>query len=115
MVMVHGDTMSTVIGSVIGRWLGTTVAHLEAGLRSHNIFSPFPEELDRRIAAQLADVHFTPGADKIRNLRSASGLKVDTVGNTVVDSLGLVPAGVPTPFDPLPAITTGWRRCTATS
>jgi UDP-N-acetylglucosamine 2-epimerase (non-hydrolysing) len=104
MVMVHGDTMTTVVGALLGRWLGASVAHIEAGLRSHNIMSPFPEELDRRIAAQLSDVHFTPGADKIRNLRAAKGLKVDTVGNTVVDSLALVPDGLPTPLDPRPEV-----------
>ncbi|MGH8743866.1 MAG: UDP-N-acetylglucosamine 2-epimerase, partial [Burkholderiales bacterium] len=47
-ILVHGDTFSTLLGAVIGKLRGITVAHIEAGLRSGNIFHPFPEELTRR-------------------------------------------------------------------
>ncbi|HUP73230.1 MAG TPA: UDP-N-acetylglucosamine 2-epimerase [Acidimicrobiales bacterium] len=94
LVLVHGDTMTTVIGAVLGRWLGATVGHIEAGLRSDHWLQPFPEELDRRAAAVLAHIHFAPGIDKIPNLRRVRGVKVDTIGNTVLDSLRLVPEGL---------------------
>lgn len=91
LVMVHGDTMTTVVGALLGRMLGATVAHIEAGMRSNSILNPFPEELDRRIAGHLSHVHYTPGLDKVPNLRRSRGVKVDTVVNTVFDSLRLVP------------------------
>ena len=90
-VLVHGDTMTTVVGAVLGRWLGTTVGHIEAGLRTNKILEPFPEELDRRVAARLAHVHYTPGIDKFLNLRGVGGIKVDTVANTVLDAVLSVP------------------------
>ena len=97
LVMVHGDTMTTVVGALLGRFLGATVAHIEAGMRSKSILNPFPEELDRRVAGHLSHVHFTPGLDKVPNLRRSRGIKVDTVVNTVFDSLRLVPdAATPT-------------------
>lgn len=90
-VLVHGDTMTTVVGAVLGRWLGVTVGHIEAGLRTNKILEPFPEELDRRVAARLAHVHYTPGIDKFLNLRGVGGIKVDTVANTVLDAVLAVP------------------------
>ena len=91
LVMVHGDTMTTVIGALLGRRLGATVGHIEAGMRSRSLREPFPEELDRRIAGRLSHIHFTPGLDKVPNLRNSRGVKVDTVVNTVFDSLRMVP------------------------
>ncbi|MEZ5320848.1 MAG: UDP-N-acetylglucosamine 2-epimerase [Microthrixaceae bacterium] len=90
-VLVHGDTMTTVVGAALGRWLGVTVGHIEAGLRTNRILEPFPEELDRRVAARLAHVHFAPGIDKFLNLRGIGGIKVDTVANTVIDTVRSVP------------------------
>lgn len=90
-VLVHGDTMTTVVGAVLGRWLGVTVGHIEAGLRTNKILEPFPEELDRRVAARLAHVHYTPGIDKFLNLRGVGGIKIDTVANTVLDAVLAVP------------------------
>ncbi len=91
LLMVHGDTMTTVVGALIGRWLGATVGHIEAGVRTNNLFEPFPEELDRRAAAHLAQIHFTPGIENFGNIWGARGVKVDTGVNTVYDSLRLVP------------------------
>ena len=94
LVLVHGDTMTTVLGSVIGRSLGVSVAHIEGGLRSFDYRHPFPEELNRKVATSLAEIHYAPGAWAASNLR---GDVVDTHSNTIRDSLTLVPEDDP-PF-----------------
>lgn len=86
-VIVHGDTMTTVVGAFIGKTLGLTVAHVEAGLRSHDVWNPFPEEIDRRLAAAFSNIHFAPDLIAETNLKNASGLIVNTAGNTSVDAL----------------------------
>jgi UDP-N-acetylglucosamine 2-epimerase (non-hydrolysing) len=98
LVLVHGDTFTTVIGALIGRALRVPVAHLEAGLRSGNWRDPFPEELDRRAAARLAVIHFAAGEQAAANLRRecVKGEIVDTGANTICDALELVPAAAPT-------------------
>lgn len=103
LVLVHGDTMTTVLGSVLGRWLGATVGHIEAGLRSSRLLHPFPEEIDRRLTAVLAHLHFTPDAQSAHNLRRTKGVKVDTGANTVLDALALVPRDVDPGLGPIPA------------
>jgi UDP-N-acetylglucosamine 2-epimerase (non-hydrolysing) len=97
LVLVHGDTFTTVIGALIGRSLGVPVAHLEAGLRSGNWRHPFPEELDRLAASRLARIHLAPGPHAVANLqaRHAKGTILDTGGNTIRDALELVPAAAP--------------------
>ncbi len=86
-VIVHGDTLSTVMGALLGKLYGLRVAHVEAGLRSHNFLQPFPEELDRYVAAYFADVHFAPSETAVYNLRHRRGIKVNTGFNTNIDSL----------------------------
>jgi UDP-N-acetylglucosamine 2-epimerase (non-hydrolysing) len=88
LVLVHGDTMTTVLGSMIGRSLRTTVAHIEGGLRSYDLRHPFPEELNRKVATALSRIHYAPGAWAASNLRR--GDVVDTGSNTIRDSLDLV-------------------------
>lgn len=88
-LVVHGDTMTTVVGAVMGRLLRIPVAHVEAGLRSHDWRHPFPEEVNRRITGRLATVHFAPGKTAAANLRRAPGEVFDIGGNTVFDSLHL--------------------------
>ncbi len=88
-MIVHGDTVSTVMGALLGRIFGLRVAHVEAGLRSFNWLSPFPEELDRLMVSRLAAVHFCPGEWALNNLSSISGRKIDTGYNTLIDSLAL--------------------------
>lgn len=88
--LVHGDTITTVIGAVMGRLLhGKTVMHVEAGLRSFNWRHPFPEELDRIVVSKIARYHFSPGPIPISNLHRAKvkGKIIDTKLNTVLDSL----------------------------
>lgn len=96
-VMVHGDTITTVAGAVMGRSMRLPVAHLEAGLRSHDWRHPFPEEINRRIVSRLAVLHYAPNPEAARNLLGAPGETIDIGANTVRDSLDLVPADrVPT-------------------
>jgi UDP-N-acetylglucosamine 2-epimerase (non-hydrolysing) len=97
LVLVHGDTMTTVLGAVIGRSLRVPVAHVESGLRSYDLRNPFPEEINRKLASALARIHYAPGRWAAANVR---GEVVDTGSNTIRDSLELVPKGDP-PF-PLP-------------
>ncbi|MDQ6884634.1 MAG: UDP-N-acetylglucosamine 2-epimerase [Candidatus Dormibacteraeota bacterium] len=91
LVVVHGDTMTTVLGATMGRMLRVPVAHVEAGMRSFDLRHPFPEELNRRLTSRLASIHYAPGAYAARNLRG--GLIVDTGSNTIRDSLDLCRAG----------------------
>lgn len=89
LVLVHGDTMTTVLGATMGRSLRIPVAHIEGGLRSFDLRHPFPEELNRKLASSLARIHYAPGAWAASNLRR--GVVVDTESNTIRDSLELVP------------------------
>lgn len=90
LIMVHGDTFTTLIGAVLGRLLGADVAHVEAGLRSGSLRSPFPEEANRRLAARFTDVHFAPTDREIANLAGTRGRIIATHANTVVDSIRLL-------------------------
>lgn len=86
LVVVHGDTMTTVLGTFIGRLLGVPVAHIEAGLRSGDWRHPFPEELDRRIVGRLARIHYAPSEEAARNLAGRDNV-VLTHGNTAKDGV----------------------------
>ena len=101
-VLVHGDTLTTLLGAALGRSLGATVGHVEAGLRSFDLRNPFPEELDRVLTARLARVHYAPSQDAVHNLRTVRGDVIATGGNTVRDSLHLVPKGYAISMGPLP-------------
>jgi UDP-N-acetylglucosamine 2-epimerase (non-hydrolysing) len=94
LVLVHGDTMTTVLGALLGRSLRVAVAHIEGGLRSYDLRHPFPEELNRRVASRLSRIDYAPGPWAASNLH---GDVVDTGTNTIRDSLDLVPSGEP-PF-----------------
>jgi UDP-N-acetylglucosamine 2-epimerase (non-hydrolysing) len=89
LVIVHGDTMTTVLGALMGRFLRVPVAHVEAGLRSGNWLNPFPEELNRHATSRLAEIHLAPNGWAADNLRTAGvgGRIVDIGGNTVIDAL----------------------------
>jgi UDP-N-acetylglucosamine 2-epimerase (non-hydrolysing) len=98
LVLVHGDTMTTVLGATMGRALRVPVAHIESGLRSYSLRHPFPEELNRRVTSRLARIHYAPGRWATSNLARPD--VVDTGSNTVRDSLALVgdgslPPGIP--------------------
>ncbi|TFD22873.1 UDP-N-acetylglucosamine 2-epimerase [Cryobacterium sp. TMT2-23] len=85
-ILVHGDTMTSVVGAVIAKWLRVDCAHVEAGLRSGNWRHPFPEELDRRIVGKLAAVHYSPSTESTSNLEPRKNI-VFTHGNTAIDAV----------------------------
>ncbi|CAM5508555.1 UDP-N-acetylglucosamine 2-epimerase [Leifsonia shinshuensis] len=85
-IVVHGDTMTSVVGAYIAKRLGLPCAHIEAGLRSGNWRHPFPEELDRRIVGTMATVHYTPSEEATRNLAKRKNV-VYTYGNTALDAV----------------------------
>lgn len=86
-IVVHGDTVSTVMGALIGKRLHMKVCHVEAGLRSHHLLNPFPEEIDRLLTSRIARVHFAPGEKSIQNLAHVKGQVINTQYNTIYDSL----------------------------
>lgn len=86
-MVIHGDTVSTVMGALTAKKLGMKIAHIEAGLRSHNIFSPFPEEIDRNIVSKLADFNFCQNEVAYKNLSKAKGEVINTHYNTIIDAL----------------------------
>lgn len=88
-VLVHGDTTTTLAASLAAFYEKIPVGHVEAGLRTGNIYSPWPEEINRRVAGSIADLHFAPTSKARDNLLS-EGAKPESVivtGNTVVDAL----------------------------
>lgn len=88
-VLVHGDTTTTMAAALAAYYCRIPVGHVEAGLRTHNKYAPFPEEINRRIAGALTDFHFAPTeAARLNLLRE--GVTDDSIhitGNTVVDAL----------------------------
>ncbi len=90
LIFVQGDTSTTFVSALAGFYNRTKVAHLEAGLRSFNKYSPFPEEINRILAGHLSDFHFAPTEKAYNNLIN-EGIKenVFNVGNTVIDALFL--------------------------
>lgn len=89
-VFVQGDTTSAFIGALAAFYKKIKVAHLEAGLRSLNKYSPFPEEINRILAGHIADYHFAPTEQSKLNLANEGITEnVWVVGNTVIDALFL--------------------------
>lgn len=86
-LLTHGDTFSTLLGALMGKLAGIKVAHVESGLRSFNLFHPFPEELTRIITFNLSDYYFCPGEWAVKNLAKYKGMKINTEHNTLLDSL----------------------------
>jgi len=90
LVLVQGDTTTSFIGALAAYYKKIKIAHIEAGLRSGNKYSPFPEEMNRVLASHLADFHFTPTRQSVGNLeRENIKAHLYKVGNTVIDALFL--------------------------
>lgn len=87
--LVQGDTVTALIGAIISKFVGLKLAHVEAGLRTHNLFEPFPEEICRTLISYFADIHFCPNRDAFKNIKKSKGKKVSTKYNTSVESLSL--------------------------
>lgn len=89
-ILVQGDTTTAFIGALAGYYAKTKVAHIEAGLRSGDKFSPYPEEIFRILAGHISDYHFAPTERAAEKLRAESIVNnVHVVGNTVIDALFL--------------------------
>ena len=88
-VFVHGDTTTTMAGSIASFYSGAKICHVEAGLRTHNKLSPFPEEINRQITGRVTDYHFAPTITSKENLlkENVSEENIIVTGNTVIDAL----------------------------
>ena len=88
-VFVHGDTTTTMAGSIASFYSGAKVCHVEAGLRTNNKLSPFPEEINRQITGRICDYHFAPTETSKNNLlkENISKEAILVTGNTVIDAL----------------------------
>jgi UDP-N-acetylglucosamine 2-epimerase (non-hydrolysing) len=88
-VLVHGDTTTTFVASLAAFYNSITIGHVEAGLRTHNKYSPYPEEMNRQLTGVLADLHFAPTDQSKQNLL-VENKKEETIfitGNTAIDAL----------------------------
>mgnify|MGYP000361930054 CR=1 FL=1 len=88
-VLVQGDTTSTMAGAMAAFYQKVRVGHVEAGLRTYNLNSPFPEELNRQVTSKMAQLHFAPTAESKQNLlkEGFSENNISITGNTVIDAL----------------------------
>jgi UDP-N-acetylglucosamine 2-epimerase (non-hydrolysing) len=86
-VLVHGDTFSTLLGAMMGKLARLKVGHVESGMRSFNYLHPFPEELTRVLTFYLTDIYYCPGETAVENLANFRGEKINTRYNTLIDSL----------------------------
>ena len=92
LILVQGDTTTTLAGAMAGFYRRIPVGHVEAGLRSGNLMSPFPEEMNRRVVSQIASFHFAATEKNRRNLlaEDVASEKVFVTGNPIVDALKLM-------------------------
>ncbi len=88
LLLVHGDTTTAFAGALAGFYAQVPVGHVEAGLRTYDKYSPFPEEMNRCLISRIGDLHFAPTSANRDNLRrEAIGGEVFVTGNTVIDAL----------------------------
>lgn len=88
-VFVHGDTTTTMAASIASFYYGSKICHIEAGLRTHDLYAPFPEEANRKITSAICSYHFAPTTTSEQNLLREGVLPESIVitGNTVIDAL----------------------------
>jgi UDP-N-acetylglucosamine 2-epimerase (non-hydrolysing) len=88
-ILVHGDTTTTLATSLSAYYAKIKVGHVEAGLRTHNKYSPWPEELNRRLVGAVTDIHFAPTGKAYANLLREGTAEdaIHVTGNTVIDAL----------------------------
>lgn len=88
-VLVHGDTSTTFVGSLAAFYNQIAIGHVEAGLRTGNKYSPYPEEMNRQLTGVLADIHFAPTEKSADNLRAENKPEewIVVTGNTAIDAL----------------------------
>ena len=88
-VLVHGDTTTTLASAMAGFYAGVPVGHVEAGLRTHDVYAPFPEEFNRQVTSKVTRWHFAP-TELSRDNLLAEGVPASAItvtGNTVIDAL----------------------------
>ena len=91
-VLVHGDTTTTFAGALAAYYCQTDVGHVEAGLRTWNKYSPYPEEMNRQMVGVIADMHFAP-TENSKNSLLNEGKKEENIfvtGNTAIDALSMM-------------------------
>lgn len=95
LVLVHGDTTTTFAGALASYYQQVPVGHVEAGLRTGDIYSPFPEEMNRKLTGAIAAIHFAPTATAKANLlkENVNTSHIYVTGNTVIDALMMTVAG----------------------
>ena len=90
-VLVHGDTTTSTAGALAAFYAQIPVGHVEAGLRTHNIYSPWPEEMNRQVTGRIADYNFSPTPLSEKNLKEENVHgNIYVTGNTVIDALHMV-------------------------
>ncbi len=91
-VLVHGDTSTSTFAAIASFYANIPVGHVEAGLRTHNKLSPWPEEMNRQITGRIADFHFAPTSSSRLNLlnEGVESERIFVTGNTVIDALHIV-------------------------
>lgn len=89
LVLVHGDTTTSTAAALAAFYQQTPVGHVEAGLRTYNIYSPWPEEVNRQLTGRIATYHFSPTALSRKNLlqENTAEERIHVTGNTVIDAL----------------------------
>ena len=88
-MLAHGDTVSTLLGALLGKWHRLTVVHVESGLTSGRWREPFPEELIRRLVFRLTDIACCPGPVATAHLAGRRLRRLDTGANTIIDAVSL--------------------------
>lgn len=90
-VLVHGDTTTSTAGALAAFYAQIPVGHVEAGLRTHNLYSPWPEEMNRQVTGRIATYNFAPTSLSESNLKAENALgQIFVTGNTVIDALHMV-------------------------
>lgn len=95
-ILVQGDTATAMVGALAAYYRKIPVGHVEAGLRSHNIYHPWPEEINRKIVGSIADLHFAPTETSANHLRAENvpPENIYVTGNSVIDALHWVSAKI---------------------
>ena len=90
-VLVHGDTTTSTAGALAAFYAQIPVGHVEAGLRTHNLYSPWPEEMNRQVTGRIATYNFSPTPLSESNLKAENALgQIFVTGNTIIDALHMV-------------------------
>lgn len=114
LVLVHGDTTTTFAGALAAFYAKVPVGHVEAGLRTYDRYSPYPEEMNRSLVGRLAEYHFAPTARNRANLeREAVQGRIFVTGNTVIDAMRYTVNDAPFACEALNAIDFTGRRVIA--